>query len=61
MARWRALAFMCRSGVQMADGNGEGVGSVGGLGNLIKIQKARHHLLDLMFFSPAISDNRGLD
>jgi hypothetical protein len=47
--------------MQMADGDGEGIGGVGGFGDLIEIQKARHHLLDLMFFGPAVSDHRGLD
>ena len=45
----------------MADGDGERVGGVGGFGNLIEIQKARHHLLDLMFFGAAVSDHGGLD
>ena len=45
----------------MADGDGERIGSIGGLRNLIEIQKARHHLLDLMLLGPAVSDHRGLD
>jgi len=56
-----ALAFLRRCGVQMADGDGERIGGVGGFGDLIEIQKTRHHLLDLMFFGAAVSDHRGLD
>src|ERR1039458_10164671 len=56
-----ALAFMGGCSVQMADGYGERVGGVSGLGNLIEIQKTRHHLLDLMFFGAAVSDHGGLD
>src|SRR5208282_5657624 len=56
-----ALAFPGRCCVEMADGYRQGIGGVGGLGNLIEIQKARHHLLDLMFFGAAVSDHRRLD
>jgi hypothetical protein len=56
-----ALAFPRGCGVEMADGDGERIGSIGGLRNLIEIQKARHHLLDLMLLGPAISDHCGLD
>jgi hypothetical protein len=56
-----ALAFFRRRGVQMADGDGQRIGGVGGFGDLIEIQKARHHLLDLMLFGPTVSDHRGLD
>src|ERR1039458_9295715 len=69
MAGWADLAcslavllpFLGGGGVEMADGDGERVGGVGGFGNLIEIQQARHHLLDLMFFGAAVSDYRGLD
>src|ERR1700691_5554016 len=56
-----ALAFVGRGSVEMADGYGQGIGGVGRLGNLIEIQEARHHLLDLMFFGAAVSDYRGLN
>ena len=52
---------MGRCCVQMANGDGERIGGVGGLGNLVEIQKTRHHLLDLMFFSAAVADHCGLD
>src|SRR6266446_3224088 len=56
-----ALAFLSGCGVEMADSDGERIGSVGGLWNLIEIQKPRHHLLDLMLFRPAVSNHRRLD
>src|ERR1700676_773778 len=56
-----AQPFPSGGGVQMADGDGERIGSIGGLRNLVEIQKARHHLLDLMLFGPAVSDHRRLD
>src|SRR5208282_436715 len=45
------LARLGCGGVQMADGDGERIGGVGGLGHLSKIEKTRHHLLNLMLFS----------
>jgi hypothetical protein len=48
-------------GVEMADGDGQRIGGVGRFGNLVEIQKAGHHLLDLMFFGAAVSDDGGLD
>ena len=59
MARWAdsarslavLLAFLGGGGVEMADGDGEGIGGVGGFGNLGEIEKASHHLLDLMSVS----------
>ena len=56
-----ALAFPGGGSVEMADGDGEGIGGVGGLGNLIEVEQARHHLLDLMFFSAAVAHDRGFD
>jgi hypothetical protein len=55
------LAFLSGGRVEVANGYRERVGRVGRLWNLIQIQKARHHLLHLMFFSAAISDHGGLD
>src|SRR5580693_474940 len=55
------LALARGGGVQVADGDGESVGGVGGFGNLIEVEEARHHLLDLMFFGAAVSDYGGLD
>src|SRR5208282_5352995 len=54
-----ALPRCCR--VQMADRDGQCIGSIGGLGYFLEIQQERHHLLDLMFFGAAVSDHRGLD
>ena len=56
-----ALPFPSGGGVQMADGDGERIGGISGLRNLVEIQKACHHLLDLMLFGPAVSDHRRLD
>ncbi len=56
-----ALAFPGGGSVEMADGDGEGIGGVGGLGDLIEIQKTGDHLLHLVFFGAAVSNNRGLD
>ena len=56
-----ALPFPSGGGVQMADGDGERIGGISGLRNLVEIKKARHHLLDLMLFGPAVSDHRRLD
>jgi hypothetical protein len=55
------LAFLGGGGVQMADGDGQGIGGVGGFGDLIEMQEPRHHLLHLMLFGAAVSDHRGLD
>ena len=55
------MTFVGGCSVQMADGDGQRISGVGGLGNPIEIEKARHHLLDLMLFGPAVSDDCGLD
>jgi hypothetical protein len=56
-----ALPFPGRGGVEMADGDGEGIGGVGGFGDLIQVEKARDHLLDLMLFSTTVSDHGRLN
>src|ERR1700694_1778232 len=56
-----AQPFPSGGGVQMADGDGERIGGISGLRNLVEIQKACHHLLDLMLFGPAVSNHRRLD
>ena len=53
------LALAGGRGVQVADGDGQSVGGVGGLGNLIEVEEARNHLLHLMFFGAAVSDYGG--
>jgi len=47
--------------MQMTDRDGEGIGGVGRLGNFIEPEQARDHLLDLVFFGFAVSDDGGLD
>lgn len=52
-----SLPFLGRCGMEMADGNGEGIGSVGGFGDAVEIQKARDHLLHLVLLGLAVSDD----
>ena len=52
--------FRCRR-VQVADRYGQRIGGVGGFGCLIEVQQSRHHLLDLMLFGSAVSDDGGFD
>jgi len=44
-----------------ADGGGQGVGRVIGLGNFFEAQERFHHLLDLFFFRPAVAGDRLFD
>ena len=55
------LALSGGGGVEVTDGDGQGVGGIGGFGNLIEVEEARDHLLDLMFFGAPVSDDGGLD
>jgi len=45
----------------MTDGNGKGIGGIGRFWDLFEIQKARHHLLHLVFFRSTVSDYGGFD
>ena len=47
--------------VQMADGDGQRIGDVGGLRRRGQIQQARDHHLHLRLLRPAVSDHRRLD
>ena len=47
--------------VQVADGNRQSIGGVGGLGRLSEIEKARDHVLDLLLLGFAITDDGGFD
>src|SRR5271157_1646752 len=44
-------------GMQMADGDGQCVRGIHGLGGRWKLQKAGHHVLDLLLFRAAITDD----
>jgi hypothetical protein len=47
--------------VQMADGDGQGIGHIGRLGHGFQLEEAGDHHLHLGLFRPAIADYRGLD
>jgi len=55
------LEFECASGVDVADGDGEGVGGVGGLGRFGEVEQAGDHELDLFLLREAVADDGGLD
>jgi len=56
-----ALAIMGGTSVQVADGDGEGVGGVCGMRDLFEAKQTRDHELHLGFFGLAVSDDGGLD
>ena len=49
------------SGVNMADGDGQGVCGVGGFGDLFEVEEASDHELNLFLFCEAVADDAGLD
>ncbi len=49
------------SRVQMADGDGQGIGHIGRFGHGVQLEQARDHHLHLGLFRPAIADDGGLD
>src|ERR1700757_384398 len=56
-----ALACEGSDGVQMADCDGQGIGSVQGFGGDGEIEQPRHHMLDLLLFGAPVADYRRLD
>src|ERR1039458_6052196 len=46
--------------LDMAEGNGYGIGSVGGLGRFTHAQQCAHHNLHLFFSSVAVAGDAGL-
>src|SRR5205085_5782087 len=56
-----SLARKRRRRVEMADGNGQGVSRIGRFWNLIQVEQARDHMLDLLLLGLAVTDYRGLD
>ena len=56
-----ACSGECRLGVKVADGDGEGVGCVCGVGRVLQAQEALDHELDLILGGEAVADNGGLD
>jgi len=57
----RTLPHERPGGMQVADGNGERVGGVHGLRRSGKIEKAGHHMLDLLLLGASITDDRRFD
>src|SRR5579862_1565327 len=55
------LAIESRQSMEMADGNGQGVGGVRGFGRSGKLEQPDYHVLDLLLFSAPVADYRGLD
>jgi hypothetical protein len=47
--------------VDVADGDGEGVGGVGGLGRFVQVEQAGDHELHLLFGGETVADNRAFD
>ena len=47
--------------MEVADGDGEGVGCVVGLGRNGEVEEAGDHELDLVFFGASVADHGGLD
>jgi hypothetical protein len=56
-ACFAALPIPRSSRVKMADRDCKSISCVGRLRNLLKVEQPRHHLLDLMFLSAAVSDH----
>ena len=61
LASYGALPLESCECVQMADGNGEGVGGVEWFRGLSKFEQTRHHMLDLLLLRASVADYRGLD
>src|SRR5664279_2601211 len=55
------LALQRACGMQMADGDGQGIRGVGRLGCSGKIEQASHHELHLRLLGPAVSDDGRLN
>ena len=47
--------------MQMADGNGQRVGSIQGLRRHGKLKQPRHHMLHLLLFGTPVADDRRLN
>ena len=57
----RVLKFESLRGVDVADGDGEGIGRIGRLGDLGEAEEAGNHELDLFFFCEAVPDDTGFN
>ena len=57
----RALSFKSPRCVQVADGDGQSIGSIHRLRRFGKFQQSRDHMLHLLLFGASVPDYRGLD
>src|SRR5215469_3587312 len=56
-----SLACESSDRVQMANRNRQSIGGVEGLWRGGKIEQARDHMLDLLFFGPSVANDCGFD